>query len=909
MLVNPNKVIYLPTAMAVPAPHTSLKRKLPVNAPDRSAKAPKLDRLGQKIERLFNGITTPLENDAARSLFASYIRSQSYESGLIEKLEELLEDIEEARTRTVEPISGPEQSAKSSKLDRLGRKIERLFDSIAANLQDESTRSLFASYIRSQSYESGLIEKLEELIEDIEKARAARTIPAIVDTAGGLAEVTENARATRAVANPTPSVRAIEKANSTPTIFKSGPLVKASGAVEKGNAAPTTIEVFEEGKSTRCMANLMTSSKAIEKWRAVRTTSAVVHSDTAVEAPGNAIAIPTLANSLTSVEVIEKGIATPTVANSTTLNETIEKAKAAFTLANSTSAEVIEKARDPPTAANSITLVEAENKLAEFSNTIEVNRSPKHFSHLINFDTYLKPEVADDSANSYRQAHQGRLIGGRLMEIVQKDILSNVQPDDCFRTIFNALDLLKGMKQIGDMLLDQEIDQVVVEKTMLARVEKASRECLPLNRFIGLCLPRSTVLDFNQDLVQVRKLVAQRRYSAREKREWGPGFLMIPDYVIHERIEYHVSPKVTTHSSFQNRLNATKTLVCIGDCMLEAYKGPHGVDLKNDNSLENLLTDELLRIATLGTDDPKTPEAKPDFLSDVGFKLLHIRQWNGKYRIALSRTGPGGYRKKIAVIIKMQVFKSLPGLVVFAVSAIAFTPRLTMRADNSTGGSKTGFDLSGTPPASFWPCAVQKYQVVAISGYMQGCAVGGEVRPNFVANYHAAKAAGIERIDAYMFPCTGTQPTGVACKSITTQLNEFLAAIDDNGMKISHYWLDIEPSSPPCAAWNMGTTANAALARQWVAALGETGRNWGIYANANTWTDMFASKSTDIGSQLPLWAVQDDFQPGVDTVTRFMEGWTSAVGKQYNEGRFPQVTSIAAASDRESRNGLLWINN
>ena len=47
---------------------------------------------------------------------------------------------------------------------------------------------------------------------------------------------------------------------------------------------------------------------------------------------------------------------------------------------------------------------------------------------------------------------------------------------------------------------------------------------------------------------------------------------------------------------------------------------------------------------------------------------------------------------------------------------------------------------------------------------------------------------------------------------------------------------------------------------------------------------MFASRSTDIGSHLPLWAVQDDMVPGVNTVDTFMGGWTSAVGKQYNLG-------------------------
>jgi len=49
---------------------------------------------------------------------------------------------------------------------------------------------------------------------------------------------------------------------------------------------------------------------------------------------------------------------------------------------------------------------------------------------------------------------------------------------------------------------------------------------------------------------------------------------------------------------------------------------------------------------------------------------------------------------------------------------------------------------------------------------------------------------------------------------------------------------------------------------------------------------MFASMSTDIGSDLPLWAVQDDGKSGVSTTTRFMGGWTTAYAKQYNLGEW-----------------------
>jgi hypothetical protein len=135
---------------------------------------------------------------------------------------------------------------------------------------------------------------------------------------------------------------------------------------------------------------------------------------------------------------------------------------------------------------------------------------------------------------------------------------------------------------------------------------------------------------------------------------------------------------------------------------------------------------------------------------------------------------------------------------------------------------------------------------------------------------------------------TGNQAAGrPACKSPEQQLQEFESAIAGAGMQIGTRWFDIEPGGGPCNAWNLGSSANLALAQQWVQLLKQSGNNWGIYANGNEWTRMFASRSTDIGaSDLPLWAVQADGKPGVSTVHTFMAGWTSASAKQYKEGEF-----------------------
>lgn len=78
---------------------------------------------------------------------------------------------------------------------------------------------------------------------------------------------------------------------------------------------------------------------------------------------------------------------------------------------------------------------------------------------------------------------------------------------------------------------------------------------------------------------------------------------------------------------------------------------------------------------------------------------------------------------------------------------------------------------------------------------------------------------------------TGSQPTGVACKSPTTQINEFLKVISDNNVIVQRLWFDIEPTSGVCNAWQLSKSANEALAKDWVAALKATGLKWGIYAN------------------------------------------------------------------------------
>ncbi|KAI9784699.1 MAG: hypothetical protein M1816_000764 [Peltula sp. TS41687] len=188
-----------------------------------------------------------------------------------------------------------------------------------------------------------------------------------------------------------------------------------------------------------------------------------------------------------------------------------------------------------------------------------------------------------------------------------------------------------------------------------------------------------------------------------------------------------------------------------------------------------------------------------------------------------------------------------------------------------------GLDVSQAQSADFFPC-VRKvgYEKIIIRAYQQACGVGGKTDPNFLQTYQAAKGAGFLDIDAYMFPCTGTQPNKKPCKPIKQQLTELTDVIVANKMDIHRIWFDIEPTSGVCNAWNLGVAGNTKLAKEWIAAIKEFKMvNWGIYANPNQWQEIFGSRSADIASDLPLWAVQV-----AESHKSLMGGWTTALGKQ-----------------------------
>lgn len=62
------------------------------------------------------------------------------------------------------------------------------------------------------------------------------------------------------------------------------------------------------------------------------------------------------------------------------------------------------------------------------------------------------------------------------------------------------------------------------------------------------------------------------------------------------------------------------------------------------------------------------------------------------------------------------------------------------------------------------------------------------------------------------FPARGSQPIGVAYKSIQGQPDEFSDYIAKHEVIVQRLWLDVEPTCDECNAWQEGKKNNLALA-------------------------------------------------------------------------------------------------
>ncbi|KAL0078818.1 glycoside hydrolase family 25 protein [Phycomyces blakesleeanus] len=188
-----------------------------------------------------------------------------------------------------------------------------------------------------------------------------------------------------------------------------------------------------------------------------------------------------------------------------------------------------------------------------------------------------------------------------------------------------------------------------------------------------------------------------------------------------------------------------------------------------------------------------------------------------------------------------------------------------------------GVDVSALTSTASYTCIKNlgyDYAIIRCYTEAYGNNPGGKVDSNCYQNYLNAKAAGISKIDIYMFPCTGRS----TCKSAATQVNELVSYVGTNKMIVGRLWFDVEIDSA-ANNWPSTTTSRTTLAA-FHSAWSATGWKWGIYASYYQWQTITGSASYVLDSSLPLW------YPHYDEVLAFSDftpfgGWTTPTLKQY----------------------------
>jgi len=136
------------------------------------------------------------------------------------------------------------------------------------------------------------------------------------------------------------------------------------------------------------------------------------------------------------------------------------------------------------------------------------------------------------------------------------------------------------------------------------------------------------------------------------------------------------------------------------------------------------------------------------------------------------------------------------------------------------------------------------------------------------ASIKSARAAGVEKVDGYLYPC-------VKCGDPAGQVADALNALEDAGVQIGRLWYDIEGS------WPVHHSENQAFMKGLVDAGVSRGIPAGVYTNWNSWEDIVGSSYDYPSSKgLPVWYPHYDGNPSFSDFQQF-GGWDKPMWKQY----------------------------
>ena len=179
--------------------------------------------------------------------------------------------------------------------------------------------------------------------------------------------------------------------------------------------------------------------------------------------------------------------------------------------------------------------------------------------------------------------------------------------------------------------------------------------------------------------------------------------------------------------------------------------------------------------------------------------------------------------------------------------------------------AKMGFDISAFigPVNCFQDLAAAGHSYMIIE--LQSTKVWNK---DLIYNINAARAAGINDIDVYLFPQkdrTGEEQVATAIKFLL-----------DNKVEFNRFWIDIEEQK----YWFDTCDENAKFLQDMInSALDYLPQERvGIYTSAHYWEPMFCSSTAFSGFQ--LWWPRYNYKPTMDDFVPF-GGWQKPVMKQY----------------------------
>ena len=135
----------------------------------------------------------------------------------------------------------------------------------------------------------------------------------------------------------------------------------------------------------------------------------------------------------------------------------------------------------------------------------------------------------------------------------------------------------------------------------------------------------------------------------------------------------------------------------------------------------------------------------------------------------------------------------------------------------------------------------------------------------------AAHAGGMDRVDAYMFPCP-------KCGDAPKQVASLVSYWEANKVSVKTLWLDIEGSQ----YWLGSAASNKAFYTSLVDACDAAQLNIGIYSGKSQWGAIFGDSSFSHGANHPLWYAHYDGLPEFSDFAAF-DGWAAPAFKQFSD--------------------------